>query len=134
MVAHRLPIAIGGSSDVRDEVGRADGGRAVAGGAVGADFRELNRACDAAKDGTVLGMCETLALRQGRELMRQTIEVSLHLQKSEVERKELVHHEHYRTHAEARHSLFKHIEVFYNRQRSHSALGYVSPAQFAEAL
>jgi hypothetical protein len=51
------------------------------------NFRELNRACDAAKDGTVLGVCETLALRQGRELMRQTIEVSLHLQKSEVEKK-----------------------------------------------
>ena len=49
-------------------------------------------------------------------------------------KKELVHHEHYRTHAEARQSLFKYIEVFYNRQRSHSALGYVSPAQFAEAL
>ena len=49
-------------------------------------------------------------------------------------KKELVHHEHYRTHAEARQSLFKYIEVFYNRQRSHSALGYVSPVQFAEAL
>lgn len=51
------------------------------------NFRELNRACDAAKDGTVLGVCETLAMRQGRELMRQTIEVSLHLQKAEVEKK-----------------------------------------------
>jgi hypothetical protein len=50
------------------------------------NFRELNRACDQAKDGTVLGVCETLALRQGRELMRQTIEVSLHLQKAEVEK------------------------------------------------
>ena len=49
-------------------------------------------------------------------------------------KKELVHHEHYRTHAEARHSLFEYIEVFYNRQRSHSALGYQSPAQFAETI
>ena len=49
-------------------------------------------------------------------------------------KKELVHHEHYRTHAEARQSLFKYIEVFYNRVRSHSALGYMSPSQFAEAL
>jgi putative transposase len=49
-------------------------------------------------------------------------------------KKELVHHEHDRPHAEARHSLFKYIEVFYNRTRSHSALGYLSPAQFAEAL
>ena len=49
-------------------------------------------------------------------------------------KKELVHHEHYRTHAEARQSLFKYIEVFYNRVRNHSALGYMSPSQFAEAL
>ena len=49
-------------------------------------------------------------------------------------KKELVHHETYRTHAQARQSLFEYIEVFYNRQRSHSALGYKSPAQFAEAL
>lgn len=50
------------------------------------NFRELNRACDAAKEGAVLGVCETMALRQGRELMRQTIEVSLQLQKGEVEK------------------------------------------------
>jgi putative transposase len=49
-------------------------------------------------------------------------------------KKELVHHETYRTHAEARHSLFEYIEVFYNRVRRHSALGYKSPAQFTKAL
>ena len=49
-------------------------------------------------------------------------------------KKELVHHETYRTHAEARQSLFEYIEVFYNRVRRHSALGYKSPALFAEAL
>lgn len=51
------------------------------------NFRELNRACDAAKDGTVLDVCEELALRQGRELMRKTIETSLHLQKADIEKK-----------------------------------------------
>ena len=49
-------------------------------------------------------------------------------------KKELVHHEKYVTRAEARHSLFEYIEVFYNRVRRHSALGYLSPAQFAEAV
>ena len=49
-------------------------------------------------------------------------------------KKELVHHENYATHAEARQSLFEYIEVFYNRVRRHSALGFKSPAQFAEAL
>jgi transposase InsO family protein len=43
---------------------------------------------------------------------------------------ELVDHEDYRDHDEARQSLFEYIEVFYNRQRRHSHLGYLSPVQF----
>lgn len=43
---------------------------------------------------------------------------------------ELVHHERYVTHDAARQSLFEYIEVFYNRQRRHSALNYVSPHEF----
>ena len=47
-------------------------------------------------------------------------------------KKELVHHETYATRAAARASLFDYIEVFYNRERRHSALGYVSPLAFEE--
>ena len=47
-------------------------------------------------------------------------------------KKELVHHEKYATRAEAKSSLFEYIEVFYNRERRHSALGYVAPAQFED--
>lgn len=36
------------------------------------------------------------------------------------------------TRVEARTMLFDYIEVFYNRQRSHSALGYLSPVQFEQ--
>jgi len=43
-------------------------------------------------------------------------------------KKELVHHEHYATRDAARRSLFEYIEVFYNRQRRHSALDYRTPA------
>lgn len=43
---------------------------------------------------------------------------------------ELVHHERYTTRAEARQSIFEYIEVFYNRKRLHSSLGYVSPEAF----
>jgi len=43
---------------------------------------------------------------------------------------ELVKHEHYRTHTEARASLFDYIESFYNRKRLHSTLDYVSPIDF----
>lgn len=43
---------------------------------------------------------------------------------------ELCDHEHYRTRAEARASVFEFIEVFYNRTRLHSTLGYCSPTEF----
>jgi len=36
----------------------------------------------------------------------------------------------YETRAEARQSIFEYIEMFYNRQRRHSALGYRSPVLF----
>ena len=38
------------------------------------------------------------------------------------------------TREEARMQLFDYIEVFYNRQRLHSTLGYMSPAQFESNL
>jgi transposase InsO family protein len=44
--------------------------------------------------------------------------------------RELLAKESFSTQAEARSSLFDYIEVFYNRQRKHSTLGYLSPAAF----
>lgn len=43
---------------------------------------------------------------------------------------ELVHHRRYRSRGQARADIFEYIEVFYNRQRRHSYLGYYSPAAF----
>lgn len=43
---------------------------------------------------------------------------------------ELVMHCDYPTREQARSSLFEYMEVFYNRQRRHSALGYASPLEF----
>ncbi len=43
---------------------------------------------------------------------------------------ELVHHRAYETRRQARSDIFEYIEGFYNRQRRHSSLGYLSPAQF----
>ena len=51
------------------------------------NFRELNKACNDAADGTVLDVCEDMAMRQGRELTRKTIETSLQLQASDVEKR-----------------------------------------------
>ena len=46
----------------------------------------------------------------------------------------LVNHEHYETREQARASIFEYVEVFYNRQRLHSSLGYLSPEQFEAGL
>ena len=46
---------------------------------------------------------------------------------------ELVHHRKYATREQARQSIFEYVEVFYNRKRLHSSLGYVSPESFEAA-
>jgi len=43
---------------------------------------------------------------------------------------ELVHHERFKTRAEANQAIFEYIEVFYNRQRLHSTNGYMSPVNY----
>lgn len=43
---------------------------------------------------------------------------------------ERVYHQRYRTREDAKQDVFQWIEVFYNRQRRHSTLGYRSPAEF----
>jgi transposase InsO family protein len=45
---------------------------------------------------------------------------------------EAAHHRIYRTQVEARTALFDYIEVFYNRVRRHSSLGYLSPAIYVQ--
>jgi putative transposase len=47
-------------------------------------------------------------------------------------KKELVHREEYITRDQARTSLFNYIEVYYNRIRMHSALGYQTPVQYEQ--
>nr|WP_213041952.1 IS3 family transposase [Nitrospira defluvii] len=44
--------------------------------------------------------------------------------------RELVSQRRYVTREEARQDIFEYIEVFYNRHRRHSTLGYHSPAEY----
>lgn len=45
---------------------------------------------------------------------------------------ELVHHCDFVSCQAARTAIFDYIEVFYNRQRRHQTLGYVTPVQFEQ--
>lgn len=49
-------------------------------------------------------------------------------------KKELIYRTHYKTKAEAKKAIFEYIEVWYNRSRLHSSLGYLSPVQFEESI
>ena len=51
------------------------------------NFRSLNKACREAPDGKVLEVAETLAIDQGRELTRVTLEASVHQERDELEKK-----------------------------------------------
>ena len=44
-------------------------------------------------------------------------------------KKEQVHHARFRTREEAKAAVFDYIEIFYNRQRLHSAIGYRTPVE-----
>lgn len=47
---------------------------------------------------------------------------------------ELVHHCSFKTREEARTAVFEYIEVFYNRQRRHQSLDYVSPVAYERSM
>ena len=47
-------------------------------------------------------------------------------------KQELVNCRRFATREAARREVFEYIEVWYNRQRRHSSLGYVSPAEFEQ--
>jgi transposase InsO family protein len=49
-------------------------------------------------------------------------------------KKEEVHRQDYLTHEQAKASLFYYIEVFYNRKRRHSSLGYISPHDYEKTM
>lgn len=49
-------------------------------------------------------------------------------------KKELIYRQNYQTKEEAKKAIFEYIEVWYNRQRIHSSIGYMTPVQFEESL
>ena len=49
-------------------------------------------------------------------------------------KQELVHRQRWTTRAELKSAVYEYLEVFYNRRRRHSTLGYVSPAHFERGV
>ena len=47
---------------------------------------------------------------------------------------EMVHHQRFETRAQAESAIREYIEIFYNRQRRHSRIGYLAPAVFARSF
>jgi transposase InsO family protein len=47
-------------------------------------------------------------------------------------KKELVYHQSYHTHREAKRDIFYYIEVWYNKKRRHSSLSYLSPEEYEQ--
>ena len=47
---------------------------------------------------------------------------------------EMVYHQRFATRQETRVAVFEYIEVWYNRNRRHSALGYLSPCQYEQTI
>jgi putative transposase len=47
---------------------------------------------------------------------------------------ELIHHCSFKTREQARTAVFEYIEVFYNRQRRHQSLDYVSPVDYERSM
>ena len=65
-----------------------------------------------------------------RQLLGQCSDGTIH----ELVQERMANHHAYKSVEEVRSSVFKYIEVFYNRERRHQALGYVSPVQFERAV
>ncbi len=69
-------------------------------------------------------------------MSRKGIAMIMHLQRVffATIKKELIYRSEFATKAEARRAIFEYIEVWYNRQRIHSSIGYMTPVQYEESL
>jgi transposase InsO family protein len=47
---------------------------------------------------------------------------------------ELIYQRKYETRMEAKRDIFEYIEIFYNRKRLHSSLGYYSPEEYEKLI
>jgi putative transposase len=87
--------------------------------------RGIQYACEDFVQALVAQGCVQSMSRKGDVWDNAVAESFFHLLKSE-----LVYHVFWDGYADAHRDLFEYIEIYYNRERLHSTLGYLSPAQF----
>lgn len=114
LVADALMMAIWRRGRLKDVIVHSDQGSTYASGSYRQLLKDHNMLCSMSRKGE----CHDNAVAESFFGTLKT---------------ELVDDEDYRTREEARQSLFEYIEVFYNRQRRHSYLDYVSPEEYERA-
>ncbi|HEB28178.1 hypothetical protein LCGC14_2057670 [marine sediment metagenome] len=114
LVSDALMMAIWRRGKLKDIIVHSDQGSTYAAGRYRRLLKENNMVCSMSRKGE----CHDNAVAESFFGTLKT---------------ELVDDEDYRTRQEAKQSLFEYIEVFYNRQRRHSYLGYVSPEEYERA-
>ena len=111
LVQAALTMALGRRGPVRDVIVHSDQGSTYASGAYQQQLNDHQLRCSMSRKGECLDNAVA-------ESFFGTL------------KNELVVHEDYRTKEQARQSLFEYIEVFYNRQRRHASLRYLTPVEY----
>lgn len=111
LVRHALTMAIARRDPVCGTIVHSDQGSTYASGAYQQHLRDHQLRCSMSRKGECLDNAVA-------ESFFGTL------------KNELVYHEDYHTRAQARQSLFEYIEVFYNRQRRHASLRYLTPVDY----
>ena len=113
LVQDALTMAIWRRGQVDDVIVHSDQGSTYASGLYQQQLRENRLRCSMSRKGECLD-----------NAVAESFFGSL--------KNELVYHEDYKTRTEARQSIFEYIEVFYNRNRRHAFLNYMTPVEYEE--
>ncbi len=113
LVQDALTMALWRRDKVKDVIVHSDQGSTYASGSYQQQLSDNNLRCSMSRKGECLD-----------NAVAESFFGSL--------KNERVHHEDYRTRAQARQSIFEYIEIFYNRKRRHASINYMTPVEYEE--
>lgn len=111
LVQNALTMSIWRRGKVKDVIVHSDQGSTYASGRYQKDLAENGLRCSMSRKGECLDNAVA-------ESFFGTL------------KNELIYHDDYKTRAQARQSIFEYIEIFYNRQRRHASLNYLTPVEY----